>query len=199
MSSRIVYNSKTITFPRGGQDFHVDYLGPRLINESPADIAEILNVGPSVLISAAFRDFQNSESTHATFKRNIYQWFEWARKGGTFTFAKDSTKVSSTTLSAGASSGGSSLTVASTSGIVAGDQIILRSDTDIELAKVSSIPVSGTISLTETLNVAFASGSVVRHEFYWSARLQEYRKHCIVDKIVDGRFDVELFLKEDWS
>lgn len=199
MSSRIVYNSKTITFPRSGQTLQVDYLGPRLINESPADIAEILNVGPSVLISAAFREYENSNTTHATFKRNIYQWFEWARQGYPFTFAKDSTKVSSTTLTAGAGAGATALTVSSISGISSGDQLILRSDTDIELVKVNGAPAGSTVNVTETLNFAFASGSVLRHEFYWSARLQDYRRHCIIDKIVDGRFDVELLLKEDWT
>jgi hypothetical protein len=198
MSSRIVYNSKTITFPRGGQDFHVDYLGARLISESPADIAETLNVGPSVLISAAFRDFQNSDSTHATFKRNIYQWFEWARKGGAFTFAKDSSKVSSTILAGGSLAGSSTLLVSSASGLTIGDQCILRSDTNIELIKIQNL-VGTTITTTETLNNDWASGSVFRHEFYWNARLQDYRRHCIVDKIVDARFDVELLLKEDWS
>lgn len=199
MTVRIVYNGKTINFPRAGQDFRVDYLAARLFGESPTDTAEILNVGPSVLISMVSRDFQNSDTTHATFKRNIYQWFEWARRGGAFTFAKDSAKMSSTTLSSGAASGASSIFVNSITGISSGDTLVIRSDTALDFIKVNGAPSGSTITLTETLNSAFASGSVVRHEFYWNARLQDYRRHCIIDKIVDGRFDVELLLKEDWS
>lgn len=197
-SPRITYNSKNIDFGTGPYRLQYDYPGIALVNMSVSRIAEVLNVSPDVAISLAFRGFQNANTTHATLKRNLYQFWEWARQGKAWTFARDSSKTANTTLLSGASAGDTTLTVSSITGLSSGDQCVLRSATQMEIIKINGAPSGSTVTLTESLNASFASGTRFRHEQYWPARLMDTRKH-IVQEVPTLTFDVEMMFTEDMN
>lgn len=198
MGSRITFNGKNLDFPVDIYLFQVDYPRMRIPNMSPTKVAETLNVGPDVLINLAFRWLVNATASHATLKRNLYQWFEWASQGLPWTFARDSSKTALTTLSAGALAGDSTITVSSITGLSSGDQCILKSATQQELVKINGAPSGSTVTLTETLNFDFVSGSRFRHEQYWPALLLDSTKHANQER-APLHFDVELLFTEDMN
>ncbi len=208
---QITYNGRTIAFPYNIYAIQQEYPGDVLNAASASNIVQILNVSPDVLITLAARLFENANGAHATFKRNMYQWFEWARQGFAWQFAADSAKTAMTTISAGAAAGASSIVVTSAAGLSIGDGCMLKSLTQQEVVKISNI--SGTtISLTETLLFGYASGSRFRHEQYWPARLGDFsgvmsssstsatmiKKHPVREK-PPLHFDIELMLMEDMN
>lgn len=195
---RITYNSKNLDFLTDVYRLQFDNPRQVLANASVSRIYEVLNVSPDLLISFGLRWLVNSNASDATLKRKLYQWFEWASQGKPWTFARDSSKVTSTTLSAGASAGDLTLTVTSISGLSSGDQCIVRSATQMELIKINGAPSGSTVTLTETLNFDYASGSRFRHEQYWAGRLLDNRKHVIQER-PPVHFDVELLFTEDMN
>lgn len=203
---QITYNSRTLSFPEKIYDIQIDYPGSAIVATSVTNIVQVLNVAPDVFVKLAARLFENSNSTHATFKRNIYQWFEWARQGFAWQLAMDPSKTANTTISSGALTGASSVVVADATGLVVGDNCVLKSSTQQEVVNIASIS-STTIGLTETLLYDYASGVRFRHEKYWPARLGEYnnasqlvmiRKHPVQEK-PPLHFDTEFVFMEDMN
>lgn len=171
MASRISYNSKNIDLTKDAYRFDTEYPGSALTNRSASGNVETLNVKADVLVSLGFRNFLNSVAADATLKRNLRQWFEWARKGGTWTFAWDSGEVVNTTLTGAEAAGQTVIGLTSTTGIDAGGLYIIRSQTHMELVKVNTVDSAVQVTLAETLNHDYSTGDRFRSERYWPAQL----------------------------
>jgi hypothetical protein len=192
---QITYNGRTITFPFYIYAFQPDYPRNAIQNFAASAVAEVLNVAPDVMVSLAARWLENANATHATFKRNMFQFFEWAAQGQPWQIALDNTKTAKTSIVAGANAGDSSIVVASTTGLAIGDQCVLRNTTALQLVKIQNI-VGTTITLVETLDYIFTNGSTFRHENYWPGRLLTSVKHVIQEK-PPLHFDIEMQFVED--
>lgn len=95
----------------------------------------------------------------------------WASRGKPFAFSFDAAKQSSTTLTASAAVGATSLTVASIVGFAAGDRIWLRSADGLsyEAATIAGAPSGSTLPLASGLAYAYAVADEVRHADYFPA------------------------------
>lgn len=182
MAQQITYNSKTITFPVD----HLERLAQEpqrmaLSSASLSRIVETLNVAIDCRITAAFRYFNDLETTHQTLRRNLLQWHAWASLGNAWTFAYDSDDAVLTTLAAGANAGASEVEVSSATGIVVGGEYVIRSATSFEVVRASAVNGT-TLTLQETLNAAFADGDRFRSLRYWPARLVDLARSPIVER-----------------
>ena len=110
-----------------------------------------------------------SRESDPTAFAKLTAWWSHAARGGEFAFAVDSSKMSSTTLSAAASQGDTTVSVASTTGFSAGDWVVFEDDDDPtkwERHRISSVG-TGTLTIGAGLAWSYASGSPVRHAEYW--------------------------------
>ena len=197
----IYYNSKTLNFPYGAYRIQADSPRVAALAMAASRIESNLNVAADVRVSAAFRWLENANASNAALKRNLYQWFEWATQGRPWQFAMDSAKTVNTTLAQGANAGDTQVIVTSAAGIVANDQFILRSTTQLALVKVTGV-AGTTLTIADTLDFAFVAGSRFRHEQYWPARLSAATKHQAqkyhaVQERPPLHYDVELDFVED--
>ncbi len=192
----IVWNGHTISFNWNFFTFQrLDNSRSALINRSASKITETLNVAADDGAALGFRNFVNSNSTDATLKRNMRQFFQWASQGNAWTFASDSSKTVLTTLASGAASGDTSLVLTSATGVVAGQQYVLRSKTQIQVVKINSIAGAPTVTIIEALDFAFASGSRFRDDQYWPARLADMTNPIVEQPPL--HFDIALRFTED--
>lgn len=192
---QIVYNGKTINFPWGPYAFNPEYPHRRMQNFSATEIGEVINVTPSVLISMAFRNFENT--AYPDLRRAIEQLWEWASCGQAWRFAMDSSLVSLTTLNGAASAAASSVVVTSNTGLTIGDAVIIRDSNHMQRTKISNI-AGTTITLADTLDFAYVSGARFRHERYWPARLLDTKKHFIRE-MPPLMYDLEFAFMEDMN
>lgn len=194
MTARISYNSKTIDFPRSFSVRSIEALDGA--TRSPGLHVETLNAGVNEIVRLGFVAFERLDSDDATFRRKLEQWFEWARQGGAWTFAKDSSKTVNTTLASGASAGAGSVVVASATGITTGELYVVRTLDRMQIVKVTG--TSGTtISFSgDSLDFDFASGARFRSREYWPGRLLDGPRHPILER-GPFHFDVEIAFKED--
>jgi hypothetical protein len=195
MTSRISYNSKTIDFPVPAYSLQMpDYSGIQIENVAAVELVETLNVSSGCMFRISFRNLLNSDSTHATFKRNLQQWYRWACKNGVWYFSYDNAEEVLTTLTTGPAAGATSFDVTSVTGIDNNGLYVIRNLTDSELVKVLSVSGS-TVNIAETLNYDFAVGDRFRSELYWPARLIN-RVNPIIER-PPLMFDVDLLFMED--
>ncbi len=191
----ITYNGKTLSFPLAPYRFTTpDYPLQSSTSRTLSGVADDILLRADAAISIGFQRFVNATADHATLKRNLQQWLQWAQTGQAWTFARDSTKTANTTLSSAAAAGASSVVITNATGLVIGNQYILRSKDNIELVKISNI-ASTTITLTETLNFGYATGSRFRDELYWPGRLLDKTNPIIEQPIRHWGF--ELTFAED--
>lgn len=197
MGSPTIYyaTSKSITLSQRPQ--RQQFLDPDQVvvsNTAISGIEERLNVRLDLPVSFSFRYFVTP--TEATLKRNLQQWLALAKEGGEWFFALDSAEKVLTTLSDSSLAGDSSVEVTSATGIVIGNQYLIRSSTRGELVKVAG--VSGTtITLTETLNNDWFTGDRFRSEQYWPGRLVKPRNVLVEREPL--WFDLNLEFIEDAS
>lgn len=190
----IVYNGKNVIFPENPFQLQPEYPEDRIDILSISKVMQSLNLAPNAVMQYGFRLFENV--AQATFKRNLKQWFLWAQNGGSWIFAYDLNLQNITTLNGGVLAGASSVVVTSATGLVVGNQYVIRSKTNLELVKISGI--SGTtITLVESLNYAYATGSRFRDELYWPARLNPGDKKSPVVEVPPLHFNVSLNFMED--
>ena len=110
-----------------------------------------------------------SRENDSTVFAKLTSWWAHAGRGGEFAFAMDATKTYDTTLSAAASQGDTSVSVTSTTGVSAGDWIVIEDADDPtkwERRKVSSVG-TGSLTLTDAVTWSFANGSTIRHAEYF--------------------------------
>lgn len=165
---RITYNLKNVDFLGSPNEFQVDYNPPRNQGRSRSGHTEtIITPRVDVRVSVLYRYITDTDLT-----RQLHQWFAWAINGNAWTYAHDSSEVVNTSLNGAVSAGASSVVVTSASGITAGKKYYIADGSNYQVVKVLSV-VSTTITFAtiDTLNFAFASGSIFRSELYWSGIL----------------------------
>lgn len=205
--AQITYNGRTINFPWGHYTLQDDPLHNALVNRSASGIVETLNVNVENLINVAWRLFENANTTDATFKRNMEQFFQWAQKGNAWKLALDSSDTVLTTLANDAAAGAGSIVLTSATGVVAGRQYVIRNTTDWQVIKVNSIAGAPTITLVETLDFAFLAGDRFRSRQYWPGRFDKTRsasansvfKVNAVTEMPPIHFDINLQFIEDMN
>lgn len=178
---RLTYNSKNIDLPKLAlyKSFQVSPTVPRTVNTTLTGATEVISLPRiDVEVSASW----NIETE--ALRLQLEAWWNWAQQGSAWTFAMDSSNVSSTTLSSAAAAGATSVVVASASGFATNDRIILRDGANYQIVKITSI-VSTTINFTgETLDRALTTSCVCRHEHYWSGEIRDARRSPFVDSWV---------------
>lgn len=186
---------KTVTFTQDCFRLQIDSPRNVLRNLSAAGQVETLGIRADVLVSIGFRSFVNSNSSDATLKRNLQQFYQIAMSGGTWYFARDGSNLVLTTLSANEIAGQTVISLTSTTGIVAGRQYVIRSETSVEVVKVLSVDSGVQVTLVEGLNFEYASGSRFRAEQYWPARLDS-NENILIER-PPLWYDVDLKFVED--
>jgi hypothetical protein len=92
-----------------------------------------------------------------------------------------------TTTSATSSSGGSTITVTSITGISNGDNIGIQQGTDMQWTTVNGAPSGSTVTLTDTLDADVASG-LLKHTYMFKAVVQIFQQgRYPADVITDFR------------
>jgi len=194
MTARISYNGKTIDITQIPYRLKPDYPGAALVNRSASRLVETLNVASDVLIAIAWRNFRNSNAADATLKRQLQQWFEWARCGNAWSLARDAAETVNTIITT-ATAGSATVDMMSTAGVDAGALYVLRSLTHVELVKILSVDSSTRVTLVETLNFDFATGDRFRSEQFWPARLVSNQNPIVEHP--PAWYDLELTFAED--
>jgi len=175
MTARITYNGKNIDFPKSFFEKQID--SSRLVIQNKGVIQETLNVAATEMVRVSFRGLLNVD--HADLKRQLQQWFQWAQEGKYWTFAADSTKTVLTTLNGGASAGATTMALTSTAGISADQLFVIRNLVRLDVVEVASVS-SPNVTLSESLNVDFTTGSRFRTAEFWPGRLAD-AKHPIIE------------------
>lgn len=195
MANRLAWNSRTLDFEQLPTAFQIEYLRNVLENRSASGECEVLNVSFDVRVAFSWRRFVNSVTADATQKRKLQQWFQYSQGGGAFTFARDSAKTVSTTLTGAEAAGQTVIGLASTTGLTAGDTCVIRSKLDGEVVKILTVDSGVQVTLVEPLDSSYASGSRFRHEQYWAGRLMGARNPII--EVPPLWYDVDLSFYED--
>jgi len=112
-------------------------------------------------------------------ERQFTNFWYWASKGGEFAAAFSSGQVSSTTLDGTVS--GTTVPLTATTGMTAGDRLLLISDDREHFEEVIIASVSAGISIAATVSLThnFVSGDACRHALYLP-----YAKLVTLDKSV---------------
>jgi hypothetical protein len=105
----------------------------------------------------------------ATYRQLYDFWWYWARHRYAFALAMNTSKMVNTTLDGAAAADQKVIPVTSTTGLVAGDEVIIESATTEgrELRSIASVSTGVSITVDENLFIAFASGDSVRHANYY--------------------------------
>ena len=111
--------------------------------------------------------------------RKLYTFFHsWYSQGKAFAFAMDKDRTASTTLDGSAAADQKTIPLTATTGIKAGDEMILKpaSDTHREKIKVGKINAGASIVAVDDLLFAYASGDACRyHEYFPSVKSLDKR------------------------
>jgi len=161
--SQIVYNSKTIDIGIAPAVLKVDPVIPKVINTTLSGVSDIL-YAPRVDLRV---HVEIKERNSATLRAQLENWWQWAQRGGDWTFAIDSTKTVATTLASAAASGATSVIVTSATGITIGQQYFILDAAIYRVITVSG--VSGTtISFSDSLDNAISSNARFHDFGYWN-------------------------------
>lgn len=162
-TSRITYNSKTIDLGRAPQVLRVDARVPRVINTTLSGINEVITL-PRVDVHV---HIEIPQINSALLRMQMEDWWQWAQRGGSWSFAKDSSKTVSTTLTGVSNAGATLAVVSSATGIVNGQQYVLIDGPNYAVVTVLS-QASTSITLTGAIDVAFGIGARFRDLAFWN-------------------------------
>lgn len=170
MAQTLVYNSKTLTFPKNPVAWNV---------RQPVDTGTVRNRNRDktvredlIGVQEAIIQGEWSLLSDADFRRNLEQAKKWLQDGGSAQFAYDSTKTVSTTLNGAVSAGASSVVVTSGTGITDGDRYVIRTPSaSFSHVQCNDNSGSPTIVLEDTLDEDVADGALFRSELYWEMYL----------------------------
>jgi hypothetical protein len=108
----------------------------------------------------------------ATFEAALNAWWAWAVAGNQYAFALDSGKVYNSVNGVQVNPGDTTVTVGSTSGVTAGDTMLIMSS--LGLADIHKFVVSGLLTAPPRIQFTgfpskftFPTGSIVRHAEYF--------------------------------
>lgn len=160
-NAKIVYNSKTITFPIAG--YRVQLNQERSDNFSASGVHEAICIREWDEIVTMLKNL-TKEQIH-----DFYAWWSYARLGNSYALAVDSGLDENTTLDGSASAGQKVVPLTSTTGFSVGDYCLIKeaAGDDYEIVEIASISAGVSITAVENLLNAYASGDIFRHINYW--------------------------------
>lgn len=156
----IVWNGNTLTLTRNTQAF------------SPKDFTDT----STITASSGYDSYLHSsrrigfhivlDSLTKNEERDLWNFFAWASQGNEFAVAKDNAEDTNTTLDG--STAGAVIPLTATTGIVAGDELVLISADRVTWERIFVESVSAGVSVTATASLknSFVSGDTCRHFFY---------------------------------
>ena len=156
----IVWNGNTFTMTR-----HVQGFVPKMVTDTATVTAA--SGYDSYLHSARRQAFRVLlEMLTETEEQALTNFWYWASQGNEFAIARDSTQDTATTLDG--STSGTTVPLTATTGITAGDYLLLISADRVTWERVTVQSVSAGVSVTTTSAVlnSFVSGDTCRHFFY---------------------------------
>lgn len=174
MSSRIIYNSKTIIFPRPPEELQTQVILPKVINTSiTGDTEHIIRPRVDVLVQAKFFIDAN-----ASLRAQLESFWRWAQAGNAFTFALSSDKTVNATLSGSEAAGQTVLSLTSTSGVVAGQFYVLKSGPYYQAVRVTAVntsvsPLVNDVTIDSALDYTFPAGTRFRSWHFFSGVIRD--------------------------
>ena len=179
---RITYNNKNVDFPTGALKgtFVVDPVVPKTVNTTMAGSSETITE-PRLDVRVSARWKLNDDDIRSA----LENWWQYAQRGNSWTFAYDANKTVSTTLSSGASQGDGSVVVTSATGILNGQQYVILDGAIYQLITVEGI--SGTtISFAGTLDSAISNGATFRDRYFFNGELRGRIGNPFQDEFIKG-------------
>jgi len=192
---RIILPDRNIDIPEAVHRIDVRYPDARIYNVAQSGASEVLTIRAEIVAEVEWQMMSFGNSTDLALHRKLQSWWRHAVQGGVWSFARDRTKVVHTTLTTDAAAGASSVIVTSATGIVAGQQYVIRSDVRSQLVEVASIASAPTITLTEPLLFAFSDGAVFRDEYYIFGEVIA-AEEAPVQKVMPHHYNVLLRFRE---
>jgi hypothetical protein len=162
---RIIMPDRNVDIPEEVHRIEVVYPDQRIYNVAISGKSETLTMHSAAFATVEWQWMSFANAADYALHRKLQQWWQHAKAGGQWSFARDRDKVVHTTLASNASAGASSIVVTSATGIVVGQQYVLRGQYT-QLVEVSSIASAPTIALTEPLLFEFDTLAVFRDEYY---------------------------------
>ena len=160
--AQIVYSGTTITLQKARQGLNPAYEQIGNVNESNSGLIETVNLYDIIKIS--FTAFFSQATCF-----QLIAWWAYAKQGQEFAFAFDSTRTASTTLDGAAAAAQKTVPLTATTGISAGDYLLIRSldSDDQEIIEVDSVSAGVSVTAVANLIYTYASGDTCRHEDYY--------------------------------
>jgi hypothetical protein len=179
---RISYNGMNLDFPEhlDGDGFLVDYPFEgqyRLGVSGKGEEIITRRVDTRVRIKATrLRD--------QTFRRELENWWEWARTGQPWTFALDPSKTFQTTIATTASTGTNRLRLSTVRSLEIGDVYFIRNAAyQHELVRVVSIdPSVNDVFLERRLNFNYELGDIFRFIHFFNGQVRDRNAYPIFDR-----------------
>lgn len=175
---KFVWNGNTLTFPRKASAWTPLW---------PTNAVQTVSGAGAV---SATRFFQRTRGfrilvpnlTDAAIQQ-FWNWYFWASsEGSEFAAAFDGDKTLDTTLDAAANSGQAVVPLTATTGVAAGDELLLISAdrTRWELIEVQSVSAGVSVTATRNLTSSFVLGDTCNHALYLpKARLEKIESNPI--------------------
>lgn len=194
---KIVWNGNTLTFPR------------RASGWTPIFTTNTTQTVSGAGMISATRFFQRTRGfrvlvpmlTDAAIQQ-FYNWWFWASSAGSeFAVAFDGDKTLDTTLDAAANSGQTTVPLTATTGVVAGDELLLVSADRArwEIIEVATVSAGASVTATRNLTNSFVLGDSCTHFLYLpNARLEKANAE-VVDVDDEGEtnaFDLDFTVTE---
>lgn len=166
---RFVYNGNTLDLPVYLRNFKDPPMqGDNRVDASNTGFVQVFSVKKESLLDLSFEKIDES-----FYDFNVVPFLCWLESGKEFSFLFDNAKnPTNTTISAVTAP--STIDVASTAGMAAGDVLYLRNQSMLhEYVSVLSV-VNGTrITVNQTIKWTYAAGDVCRAKRYWPKLVME--------------------------
>ncbi len=187
---RLTYNGIDVDFLTDLDELDPQYPDLNIKNTAASGTGETLIQRNDVIVRAGL-----SMEIDPDLKRQLRNWFEWAKKGKPWTFARDRSETVLCQLVGDFDAGDTTIELTDTSGVVVGKQYVLRTDTLLQVVKVASTSAP-LVTLEEPLTYDFPSGSRFRSELYWPGRLMSNASPIAQGRVLYG---ITLDFREDMN
>jgi hypothetical protein len=160
---RIIYDGNNIDVLIDGNSLRVTPEAENFVNRSSSGKIETVNLYR--LDTYSFEGVCKADA-----ERQLYTFFHsWFSQGKTWAFAMDKNKTASTTLDDAAAADQKTIPLTSTTGIKAGDTMILipAAGTHREKIKVGKVNAGVSVVACDDLLFAYASGDACRYHEYF--------------------------------
>lgn len=192
---RIIMPDRNVDIPEEVHRIEIRYPDARIYNVAVSGASEVLTLRSEVVAEVEWQMMQFPNAADYDLHRQLQAWWRHALQGGVWSFARDRNKIVHTTLSVAAVAGASSVVVTSATGIVAGQQYLIRNDVRSQLVEVASIASAPTITLTENLLFAFDAGAIFRDEYYLFGEVID-AEEAPIQKVMPDHYNVLLRFRE---